>query len=260
MAAASKLKYRPLPGTPYPFYSPRMALYRCRVILPTCPASNQKQMPPEKQSRQNAVEQGEVRLARVAGPANPRRWSRPDGGEAGQVENLFRPGHRRNSAPLALMNLVLHGLEPSIPFGDTIYEAPSGQRLDRILANPPFGMRGVNQASDRDDSPSPPATSSSISCSMYLRSSNPVAGPPWCCRTTAFSPIQRARSSRFSPRINGRPRARAPSLALLCAAKRLGRFAHPEYGAARKEFAESFPYVPGPGIATWLATNSGATA
>lgn len=52
---------------------------------------------------------------------------------------------------LALMNLVLHGLEPEIRLGDTIYEAPSGDRFDCILTNPPFGTKGANQAPDRDD-------------------------------------------------------------------------------------------------------------
>jgi len=52
---------------------------------------------------------------------------------------------------LALMNLYLHGLEPDIRLGDTIYEAPSGHRFDVILTNPPFGTKGANQAPDRDD-------------------------------------------------------------------------------------------------------------
>ncbi len=52
---------------------------------------------------------------------------------------------------LALMNLFLHGLEPKIVLGDTIYEAPSSDRFDCILTNPPFGSRGANQAPDRDD-------------------------------------------------------------------------------------------------------------
>lgn len=52
---------------------------------------------------------------------------------------------------LALMNLYLHGLEPKIVLGDTIYEAPSAHRFDVILTNPPFGTRGANQAPDRDD-------------------------------------------------------------------------------------------------------------
>jgi type I restriction enzyme M protein len=52
---------------------------------------------------------------------------------------------------LALMNLYLHGLEPRITLGDTIYEAPGPDRFDVILTNPPFGTKGANQAPDRDD-------------------------------------------------------------------------------------------------------------
>ncbi len=52
---------------------------------------------------------------------------------------------------LALMNLFLHGLEPRIYLGDTIYEPDRGERYDCILTNPPFGTKGANQAPDRDD-------------------------------------------------------------------------------------------------------------
>src|SRR6185503_7734384 len=52
---------------------------------------------------------------------------------------------------LALMNLFLQGLEPTIALGDAIYEADSGDRYDCILTNPPFGTKGANQAPDRDD-------------------------------------------------------------------------------------------------------------
>lgn len=52
---------------------------------------------------------------------------------------------------LALMNLYLHGIEPVITLGDTIYEPPSSQRFDVVLTNPPFGTRGANQAPDRED-------------------------------------------------------------------------------------------------------------
>jgi type I restriction enzyme M protein len=52
---------------------------------------------------------------------------------------------------MALMNLFLHGLEPKIVLGDTIYETPSSERFDCILTNPPFGTKGANQAPDRDD-------------------------------------------------------------------------------------------------------------
>lgn len=52
---------------------------------------------------------------------------------------------------LTLMNLYLHGLEPHIALGDSIYEISSGQRFDVVLTNPPFGTKGANQAPSRDD-------------------------------------------------------------------------------------------------------------
>ena len=52
---------------------------------------------------------------------------------------------------LALMNLYLHQVEPDIKLGDSIYEAPGSQRFDVVLTNPPFGIKGANQAPDRDD-------------------------------------------------------------------------------------------------------------
>src|SRR6267378_3004246 len=52
---------------------------------------------------------------------------------------------------LALMNLYLHGIEPHIRLGDSIYEPPTSERFDVVLTNPPFGTKGANQAPDRDD-------------------------------------------------------------------------------------------------------------
>jgi type I restriction enzyme M protein len=52
---------------------------------------------------------------------------------------------------LALMNLYLHGIEPQIRLGDSIYEPPTTDRSDCILTNPPFGTKGANQAPVRDD-------------------------------------------------------------------------------------------------------------
>ena len=52
---------------------------------------------------------------------------------------------------LALMNLYLHNIEPEIKLGDSIYEAPAGQRFDVVLTNPPFGTKGANQAPERED-------------------------------------------------------------------------------------------------------------
>lgn len=52
---------------------------------------------------------------------------------------------------LALMNLYLHGVQPRITIGDTIYEPFDGRRFDCILTNPPFGTKGANAAPARDD-------------------------------------------------------------------------------------------------------------
>jgi type I restriction enzyme M protein len=52
---------------------------------------------------------------------------------------------------LSLMNVYLHGIEPTIKFGDTIYEPPSSERFDVVLTNPPFGTKGANQAPERED-------------------------------------------------------------------------------------------------------------
>jgi type I restriction enzyme M protein len=52
---------------------------------------------------------------------------------------------------LALMNLYLHGLEPDIKLGDSIYEVPDRRRYDIVLTNPPFGTKGANQVPERED-------------------------------------------------------------------------------------------------------------
>jgi len=52
---------------------------------------------------------------------------------------------------LAVMNLYMHGLEPHIPRGDSIYEIPDSRRFDVVMTNPPFGTKGANQAPTRDD-------------------------------------------------------------------------------------------------------------
>ena len=49
------------------------------------------------------------------------------------------------------MNMFLHGLEPVIEMGDSIYEVPDGRRYDIVLTNPPFGTKGANQAPTRED-------------------------------------------------------------------------------------------------------------
>jgi type I restriction enzyme M protein len=62
-------------------------------------------------------------------------------------------GHELVERPrrLTLMNLYLHGLEPHIALGDSIYTIPSGQHFDVVMTNPPFGTKGANQAPTRDD-------------------------------------------------------------------------------------------------------------
>ena len=52
---------------------------------------------------------------------------------------------------LALMNLYLHGIEPLIRLGDSIYQPPPSDRYNVVLTNPPFGTRGANQAPERED-------------------------------------------------------------------------------------------------------------
>lgn len=52
---------------------------------------------------------------------------------------------------LALMNMFLHGVEPHIELQDAIYNIPGSTKYDVVLANPPFGSKGANQAPDRDD-------------------------------------------------------------------------------------------------------------
>jgi type I restriction enzyme M protein len=52
---------------------------------------------------------------------------------------------------LALMNLYLHGLEPEIKLGDSIYEAHGARCFDVVLTNPPFGSKGANQVPGRGD-------------------------------------------------------------------------------------------------------------
>jgi type I restriction enzyme M protein len=52
---------------------------------------------------------------------------------------------------LALMNLYLHGIQPVIRLGDSIYQPPPSERYDMVLTNPPFGTKGANQAPERED-------------------------------------------------------------------------------------------------------------
>ena len=67
------------------------------------------------------------------------------------------------------MNLYLHGLEPEIKLGDSIYERPADRRFDVVLTNPPFGNKGANQVPGaRRLRRSRPRTSSSTSSSTCM--------------------------------------------------------------------------------------------
>src|SRR5207245_6412844 len=76
-----------------------------------------------------------------------------DRSEARRIRSATYYGQELVPRPrrLALMNLYLHGVEPHIYLGDTVYEPDRGERYDVVLTNPPFGTKGANQAHDRDD-------------------------------------------------------------------------------------------------------------
>jgi type I restriction enzyme M protein len=83
--------------------------------------------------------------------------TRHDPRERGELARLVRQGtyFGQELVPrprrLALMNLYLHGLEPEIKLGDSIYEAHDGRRFDVVLTNPPFGSKGAHQVPGRGD-------------------------------------------------------------------------------------------------------------
>jgi type I restriction enzyme M protein len=76
-----------------------------------------------------------------------------DRSEARRIRTATYYGQELVARPrrLALMNLYLHGVEPHIYLGDTVYEPDRGERYDVVLTNPPFGTKGANEAPDRDD-------------------------------------------------------------------------------------------------------------
>lgn len=76
-----------------------------------------------------------------------------DRNEAARIKKQTFYGQELVTRPrrLSLMNLFLHGLEPKIYLGDSLYEPDRGERYDCVLTNPPFGTKGANQAPIRDD-------------------------------------------------------------------------------------------------------------
>ncbi|AGP38965.1 HsdM family class I SAM-dependent methyltransferase [Sorangium cellulosum] len=72
---------------------------------------------------------------------------------ADRIKSTAFFGHELVARPrrLALMNLVLHGIEPRIALGDSIDAPPPAERFDVILTNPPFGTKGARQTPGRED-------------------------------------------------------------------------------------------------------------
>ena len=73
--------------------------------------------------------------------------------DAKRIKNSTYYGQDLVARPrrLALMNMFLHGVEPQIKLGDTIYEPADSKRFDCILSNLPFGTKGAGSAPNRDD-------------------------------------------------------------------------------------------------------------
>ena len=83
--------------------------------------------------------------------ARPRASSTARTPSASSTQTYFGQDLVPRPRRLALMNLFLHGVEPHIYLGDSIYEPDRGERYDVVLTNPPFGTKGANQAPERDD-------------------------------------------------------------------------------------------------------------
>jgi type I restriction enzyme M protein len=102
---------------------------------------------------------------------------------------------------LALMNLFLHGVEPHIYLGDTIYEPERDERYDVVLTNPPFGTKGANQAPDRDDFTIETSNKQLNFVQHVLTTLKPGGRAAIVLPDNCLFGERRARSSRFSCRI-----------------------------------------------------------
>jgi hypothetical protein len=98
----------------------------------------------------------------------------------------FVPRPRR----LAMMNLYLHGIEPHIYLGDTIYEPDRGERYDIILTNPPFGTKGANQAPEREGF----TIETSNKQLNFVQHVVNILKRPACCSVASNEPSKRKRS------------------------------------------------------------------
>jgi type I restriction enzyme M protein len=97
---------------------------------------------------------------------------------------------------LALMNLYLHGVEPHIYLGDTIYEPDRGERYDVVLTNPPFGTKGANQAPEREDFTIETSNKQLNFVQHVVNSLSPEDVPRLSCPTTACLRTRLVRCSR----------------------------------------------------------------
>ena len=107
--------------------------------------------------------------------------------------------HVQDTHRLALMNLMLHGIdnegEAGINYGDTL--SPQGAALRKatlMLTNPPFGTKKGGGLPDRDDFTYRPATSNSPSSSTSTAGCAKAGAPPWCCRIMCYSKAISARA------------------------------------------------------------------
>ena len=137
-----------------------------------------------------------------------RAHSDPDGWTAAQQHKYYRNTfygmeHVQDTHRLALMNLMLHGLESDpegagVRYGDTL--SPEGQALPKatlILTNPPFGTKKGGGLPTRTDFTFPTSQQAVLPFSSTSTGGCcPTAGPAWCCPTTCSSRATSARQIR----------------------------------------------------------------
>jgi type I restriction enzyme M protein len=129
----------------------------------------------------------------------PARPDDPDGWTEAQQRKYRRSTfygmeHVQDTHRLALMNLMLHGIDSDpqagtgIRYGDTL--SPEGQALPKatlILTNPPFGTKKGGGLPSRTDFTFPTSNKQFCFLQHIYRGLKPGGAPPWCCRTTCCS-------------------------------------------------------------------------
>ena len=134
--------------------------------------------------------------------SNPDRWT-----EAQQRKHLrntfYGMEHVQDAHRLALMNLMLHGLDSDpngagIRYGDTL--SPEGEALPKatlILTNPPFGSKKGGGLPTRTDFTFPTSNKQFCFLNMFIVVFYPVAGPQSFYPTTSCS--RAIPANRFAP-------------------------------------------------------------